>query len=139
MKSGEGKEAEEGGRGNKQRHRQFPQKGSWVQIICINNNLRGSQRQKYMQREREREGEEKRKSYEETKEIRTINLLPFSVSTVGCWLLVVLSLSWYVSQDAQDMFYYIFGGLPTPCLAPPRRTRAAQPIISISAFYYYTT
>lgn len=82
MKSGEGEEGEEGGRGNKQRHRQFPQKGSWVQIICINNNLRGSQRQKYM--EREREGEEKRKSYEETKEIRTINLLPFLVSVVGC-------------------------------------------------------
>lgn len=135
MKSGEGEEGEEGGRGNKQRHRQFPQKGSWVQIICINNNLRGSQRQKYM--EREREGEEKRESYEETKEIRTINLLPFwcRLSVVGC----SLSLSWYVSQDAQDMFYYIFGGLPTPCLAPPRRTRAAQPIISISAFYYYTT
>lgn len=84
MKSGEREEGEEGGRGNKQRHRQFPQKGSWVQIICINNNLRGSQRQKYM--EREREGEEKMESYEETKEIRTINLLPFLVSVVGCWL-----------------------------------------------------
>lgn len=84
MKSEEGEEGEEGG--NKQRHRQFPQKGSWVQIICINNNLRGSQRQKYMEGERKRESEEKRESYEETKEIRTINLLPFLVSVVGCWL-----------------------------------------------------
>lgn len=132
MKSGEGEEGEEGG--NKQRHRQFPQKGSWVQIICINNNLRGSQRQKYMERERGwREEEELRRDK------RNKNYKFVAFFGVGCRLLVVLSRSWYVSQDAQDMFYYIFGGLPTPCLATPRRTRAAQPIISISAFYYYTT
>lgn len=137
MKSAEGEEGEEGGRGNKQRHRQFPQKGSWVQIICINNNLRGSQRQKYMVRERGLREEEELRRDKKNKNYKFVAFFG-----VGCRLLVVFSLSWYVSQDAQDMFYYIFGGLPTPCsLLPtlPRRTRAAQPIISISAFYYYTT
>lgn len=115
MKSGEGEEGEEGGRGNKQRHRQFPQKGSWVQIICINNNLRGSQRQKYM--EREREGEEKRESYEETKEIRTINLLPFLVSVVGCWL---FSLSQLVREPGCPGYVLLyFWGAAYPLLSSP--------------------
>lgn len=78
MKSEEGKE-EEGG--NKQRHRQFPQKGSWVQIICINNNLRGSQRQKYMERERGRREEEELRRDKRNKNYKFVAFFG-----VGCWL-----------------------------------------------------